>query len=223
MLNRRQVLGGLVSVGTTPALVPSLAYAQPYPGWTEIAPGIFDIGFPHLAPVSARQRCEQWCWAASIETILGVAGYQVPQEQLVASMFGVGPDGVPSCRPATDSEMAAAIQRRHVDRRGRRFEARRYVAQTDGDGPSTHAWQVIISELTFRRPLLVAYRNSPTSGHAVVCTHVRVRFVDPRVGQHQILAVTIRDPWPASDMRRPMTVQEARRIGFVAAVTARPV
>lgn len=223
MLDRRQLVSGLTLAAVPAVAGRDRAQAQPYPGWYPVAPGVFDIGIPHQAPVYARQRCQQWCWAAAIETIFGVAGYQIGQEQLVASMFGLQPNGLPPCRPATDGQMAAALERRFIDARGRRFEARRHVAQWNGDGPSTHAWQVIITELTHRRPLLMAYRNSPTSGHAVVCTHVRVRFVDPRVGLHQILGVTVRDPWPDSDLTRPLTLQEARRIGFVAAVTTRPV
>src|SRR5580692_9673449 len=41
------------------------------------------------APESmGRQRRENWCWAASVQMVLNLAGLQVTQEQVVARIFG---------------------------------------------------------------------------------------------------------------------------------------
>lgn len=181
----------------------------------EVAPNVYDIGLRNLSPVTARQNCEQWCWAASIETIFSVWGYEIPQEALVEFLFGAQ-----HCRPATNRQMLHAVGQTFQDRQGRRFAGRYFVAKDDFKGADDISWwQVIVAELARDRPLLAAYRHSTNSGHAVLITHARIRF--NLHGKNDVLGITVRDPWPASDNRRMLSLKEAQNIAFVAAVSAK--
>lgn len=209
-VSRRAAVGGLIGAAVTPLIGTGTAQGQQ----------IVDLGLPYLGLSTPRQNCPQWCWAASIQTIFGAHGYSIAQEYIVDRVMRPVNGNLP-CRGATDEEMLRAINLRYADPRGRAFDGRYHLAKDRSTNPYNHHWwDVVKVELSSRRPLLAAYKTGPTTGHAVVITHVRIARSPGR--QDQLIAMTVRDPWPGSPNRRSLTFEQLREIGFVAAVAVRP-
>lgn len=55
--------------------------------------------------IAAAQNCPNWCWAAGAEMLLRSQGVYIPQEQLVARVFG---PNLP-CRPGQLPNVAEAF------------------------------------------------------------------------------------------------------------------
>lgn len=205
--------------------VGAAAVGWPRSSTAEVRPaggGMVDIGLFDLVPVTARQNCEQWCWAASIETIFTRAGYRVPQEVLVERMFGRDEAGRLICRGAQDAEMIAAIGQRYRADGGRLFEGHYYWALSPDTLPTNKAWwNVIEHELRAGRPLLAAYNNGPNSAHAVVVTGIRAILASPE--DRRLIAMIVRDPWPANPSPRMLSLEEVLDLRFIAAVSIRDV
>lgn len=167
------------------------------------------------------QNCDYWCWAASIEAIFGAAGYDVPQEDIAAAIKGRDWLGRAVCGAALDGEMLDAIQKTYRSTDGRLFRGAAYQALRRSDGGlNPFWWNVLKVELENGRPLLASYDTSPTSGHAVVVTGLRLQHM---IGGASVQSITVRDPWPANPRVRHLSYQEATNLAFMAAVTARPV
>ena len=62
-----------------------------------------EVGLEIGPVVTALQECQNWCWAACIETIFALRGYRVPQQAIVEKVYG-SPD---ACRTATSAQMTA--------------------------------------------------------------------------------------------------------------------
>lgn len=157
--------------------------------------------------ITAQQGCPNWCWAACVQTIFGVNGYDVYQEEIVARLY---PNL--ACSTATGIEIANATAGRWIDRRGYRFRARvtPLLDLSMGLANSNAAAQVA-SELASDRPVI-----NGAMGHATVLT--AMTYLRDQFGRGMPQQITVRDPWPGNRNRRTLSPQEARGTFFIAAV-----
>jgi hypothetical protein len=166
---------------------------------------------------TARQRCENWCWAACIEAIFSLHGYKVYQEDVVKKVFGAE-----VCSRATVAEIIAGIDGVWSNRAGSSFRASAYALPdtmlSQGAKPQSgikflynKGDEEIIAELSQGNPLVVG-----ALGHATVLTAIKYQKL---MGQPICLTeITVRDPWPGNPNRRLLTADEFADSFFVAKV-----
>lgn len=164
---------------------------------TRLGPNYFSAGVPSMAfyPVASigRQRCPEWCWAASCQMVLNFHGLYVTQEQIVNRIFGSL-----ECEGGTDEDILTALTGWAPDVRGRFSE----IHSEDGLISPTD----IVRNLGFQWPLIVALNNDDGSGHAEVMTAVYYsvdQFNNPIIDR-----VVLRDPWPLNPSRQEMSWRE---------------
>ena len=167
---------------------------------------------------TARQRCENWCWAACIETIFSLHGYTVSQERVVKKVFG---DKIP-CVRAEAPEIIVGIGGMWSDEFGSRFNASAYrlpdtlLSRANKPAPSNIKFlhegdRKVIAELNQGNPLIVG-----ALGHATVLTAIKyTRFMGYPLW---LTEITVRDPWPDNPNRRLLNADEIAKSFFVAKV-----
>ncbi|WP_375177277.1 papain-like cysteine protease family protein [Marinobacter mobilis] len=203
-MNRRQFLAGLgtglVGMATAPALLAEGQCSRPmtYPNGYSLRQ--CSVGIPsHLMRfVAARQQNSQWCWAACIQMVFRVYGYDLPQEQLVAQTWGRLVN-----MPAYPGQIMQALNRSYIGRSGRRFRA-------SGDVLSVNV-NTAIADLSNRSPLIVG-----ALGHATVLTGLS--YTESNIGERQVSSAIVRDPWPGKPSRRTLSPEEWANINFAARV-----
>lgn len=131
----------------------------------------------------AKQRNNNWCWAACTQMVLNYQGVNVTQEQIVERVFGARVD-----RPGTAKDIVEGASGWYMD--GHTIEA-------NFDYPL--APQKLIDDLVNKYPLVVGLEMPGQDvGHAYVLTGISFRkdgnAVYPR-------SVILRDPWPGSQSR----------------------
>jgi hypothetical protein len=177
---------------------------------------------------TARQRCENWCWAACIQTIFAANGFQLEQEAIVRRLYGGE-----ACLPATGSQIVRTIGQTWTDRRGTTFRASAQSLpdatigiRRSGGGRvapnladditiglfANQGSQTLVRELENDNPLIIG-----ALGHATVV--VAASYERSRDGFVRLIDLGIRDPWPGNPNRRTLTAQEARASFFVAKVS----
>lgn len=166
---------------------------------------------------TARQRCENWCWAACIEAIFSLHGHKVNQEEAVRKVFGAE-----VCLRATAQEVIAGIEGLWTDKAGSSFRASAYALPdtmlSQGAKPQSgikflynKGDEEIIAELSQGNPLIVG-----ALGHATVLTAVKYQKL---MGQPICLTeITVRDPYPGNPNRRLLTADEFADSFFVTKV-----
>jgi len=140
-----------------------------------------------------RQRCPEWCWAASCQMILNYHGLYVTQEQIVNKIFGSL-----ECQPGSDVDIMGALTGWAPDARGRYSE----IYSQQGISSASE----IVTNLAYKWPLLVCLSNGDGSGHALVMTGIYY-YVDP-YNNPIVEKVVLRDPWPTNPSRQEMSWQE---------------
>ena len=175
----------MVSAALALALMSAVSTARaqvPFPGYVPLPPSLRvgpDAAFEF---VSASQRGQQWCWAASVQMILQWHGLVVDQADVVRSIKGSLID-----QGGSDSEIQRALNALATTRTGRPG----FVVATAGYGPPIPS--LLVDELMRGRPLLLTFSTGPYSGHAVVITGAE--YVPSPYGP-TITSLTIRDPYP---------------------------
>lgn len=162
------------------------------------------LGIPQTASVDMDpfiqavqpQRCEQWCWAASIAMIFGYHGHPIAQETIVVATYGAV-----VCLPAFYGiTMAQDLNRSYVDNNGQTFRSTVTGAYDYDAGVRALSNAMIVRELQNNRPLL--YGNL---SHAMVLFSVDYRgneFAPDIVGGRVV------DPWPTAQRVRALTPAE---------------
>jgi hypothetical protein len=208
-MNRREFLASL-SLGAASTLASSKLLAEVQCSQPLVYPNGYVIqnctaGIPSgvLQFVAARQQSSQWCWAACIQMMFRVYGYDLPQALLVQQTWG----GIVNM-PANPTQILNALNRIYVDRSGRRFRA-------SGDAFTVNI-STAINDLSNRSPLIVG-----ALGHATVLT--ALSYTHSNKGEFQITNATVRDPWPQSPSRRTLSPQEWFNINFAARIRCYPV
>lgn len=137
--------------------------------------------------VAAAQQSSQWCWAASIQMVLGYHGVAITQQQIVARTYGTNLWGGLPDWPGSFEAITANLNNWSIDNYGQQYA----VAAILNWGAPTPA--VLIRELQNKRPVIIGYREA-NSGHAVVVTAVTFSktLYGPVIG-----SIVVRDPWPS--------------------------
>lgn len=157
--------------------------------------------------VTARQACENWCWAACIEAIFALHGHAVDQEAIVTRVFG----GL-RCLPADGPTIIRAVSGRWRSRTGQEFQATAEPLLDLAYGIwRPDAVGIASQELMKNNPLI-----NGALGHATVMT--AMSWVQDVYGRQELMNITVRDPWPGSINRRVLSPQEAYATSFLARV-----
>ncbi|HPF10134.1 MAG TPA: C39 family peptidase [Flavobacteriaceae bacterium] len=135
-----------------------------------------------------KQHASQWCWAASIETVLNYYGYDITQEDIVYQTWGKIQN-----MPGQPNDILNALNKTYTDRQGRVFTV---SANTFSANHVTAA-----QDLANDNPLIIG-----TLGHAMVLT--AVEYYRDINGNGQIINAIVRDPWPYSPGRRSLSPNE---------------
>jgi Papain-like cysteine protease AvrRpt2 len=154
---------------------------------------------------SAAQVKDEWCWAASIQMIMNYYGVNIRQDQIVARSYGIDPDnGQPIDWPGSFDVITANLNNWSIDNSGRQYVVEASVSE---GAPSV---DFLLQELSARRPILIAYMPTPSSGHAVVitgCSYI------PTPNGPTIRSIIDRDPWPSQ-----ANIQSMGRVEYPASV-----
>ena len=172
-----------------------------------IGPNLWMAGLttPTVEALSAsetwgRQRRQNWCWAASVQMILNIAGIRVSQEDVVERIYGGDLD-----RGGTSQQILDALTGWAPTISGTTALLNPLPLTNDPD---------MIDDLSLGWPLVVGLRNSDGSGHAEVIT--AVKYGVQADGSPAFQSVVLRDPWPYNPSRVEMPWPEfANRRGFI--------
>ena len=135
----------------------------------------------------ARQRSENWCWAACTQMVLNYQGVDVSQEQIVERVFGYCVD-----RPGSAEDIVEGARGWYVDG---------YTI----DAQSDYAFipQKLVDDLVNKYPLVVGLRMpGQTVGHAYVLTGMSFNKQGDSVYPQSVI---LRDPWPDNPSRVELT------------------
>lgn len=131
----------------------------------------------------ARQRNQNWCWAACTQMVLNYQGVNVSQEQIVERVFGAQVD-----RPGTALNIVEGASGWYVD--GRTIGAK-----------ADHSFipQKMINDLVNKYPLVVGLRiRGQNVGHAYVLTGISFQKQGDAIYPNSVI---LRDPWPDNQSR----------------------
>ncbi len=134
------------------------------------------------------QYANQWCWAASIETVLNYYGYNISQYDIVYQTWGKIVN-----MPGSSEQILSALNRNYIDRNGNHFR----VEATAINVTPARASQDLAND----NPLIIG-----TMGHAMVLT--ALEYDKDRFGNGNVINATVRDPWPKNHGRRVLSAQE---------------
>jgi hypothetical protein len=230
MISRRSVLVGLGA--STLAAPASAAWQCSTPnsqGIQECTAGI-QIGTVH----TARQLCENWCWAACIQTVFSVHGREIDQLAAVRKLFNSE-----DCKAANNRQIIRTINSTWIDQYGFQFqagaeqlpEAQFGIQGVDGQKRSgdvvidsvMRAWADggsvrVVQELEAGNPLIIGYVGGGPVGHATVLTAANYQKYR---GGVRLTKLIVRDPAPAAPNRRELTEAQAGGTMFIAKVWVR--
>jgi len=134
-----------------------------------------------------RKQKGKWCWAASISNLMRYYGIEVSQEKIVKTAFKLDNYKRLPNKGASVETIDFCLNGSGIDRAGKRFtiSAQAFTGIPDA--------LTLIKEIEAQRPVYIAYKNCPTSGHAVLLTGITYEMQDtvPR-----ITSLIMRDPTP---------------------------
>ena len=173
----------------------------------EVGPNLWIAGPPTSIVVSrgdpgarGRQQMENWCWAASVQMTLNMAGIRVDQKQVVERIYGGDID-----RGGTPQQIMEALTGWAPTVNGKAALLNPQPLTNDAD---------MIDDLSLGWPLIVGLRNPDGSGHAEVITAITYNL-QPN-GAPIFQSVTLRDPWPDNPSKVEMSWLEfVNRRNFV--------
>lgn len=153
----------------------------------------------------ARQRSQNWCWAACVQMVLKNQGLYVDQCDIVKQGFGQS-----SCvdRPADCYTIEQAAGGWNI--KGRRIRSSVNNSITAHD---------LIDDLAFKYPLIIGLdMPGQNIGHAYVLTAVFFRYDSN--SRKRPYKVVLRDPWPSNPSRLELSWSDFyNRINCVTHVT----
>lgn len=183
-MDRRRFLSG-ATLGWLTGAMPVLSKAEQICG-PIVPPGVqqCDVGINSLiAQVTASdtQHYNEWCWAACIESVFRYYGHFVSQERIVGETWGAIVN-----LPGQPQQILYDLNRPWTDESGVTFSVMGDVLTAN---PITAS-----QDLAMGKPLIIG-----SMGHAMVLTGMR--FVRNMMGQGEVLAAQVRDPWPGKGGR----------------------
>jgi hypothetical protein len=169
-----------------------------YPGNTRLQQ--CTVGIPAITFGSAFQQQSEWCWAACISMVFNYYHHPVSQARIVKETWETIVN-----MPAQNDDILNDLNKSWTDDRGNDFTS-------SGDMLSVSV-ETAADDLKGSRPLIIG-----ALGHAMVLTALTAN-VDRMTGQYEIVAATVRDPWPTNGVRKILSPQEWFNIQFAARIT----
>lgn len=168
---------------------------------------VCEVGIPTDSVFEAEQGCENWCWAACLQTILDIHGFEVNQTEIVRRVYS--DEG---CYTATGFQIATQLSG-YWKTDNDSFHVRvAPVIDLSASIWTPSASAIVAQELARGFPLI-----NGALGHATVITGMR--YARNQFGQGQPLEIIVRDPWPSpGSNRRRLTPNEAFGTFFIASV-----
>lgn len=212
--SRRNFLGGassLIGGAFSASMFPGLARAdlecsQPFPfNGGLVRECVAGFRIPRF---TARQECDQWCWAACIEAAFNLYDYRVDQRRIVEKLYGPAAP----CLPAIGPGIANAVSGEWESDDGDYFYAdlRVHTDVTFGIA-DPFALGNASRYLADGVPVIVG-----ALGHATLLT--AMKWAEDNFGQQRLLEMIVRDPWPGNRNRRLLSPQEFYGTSYIAAV-----
>jgi hypothetical protein len=136
----------------------------------------------HPQIVTAERRCENWVWAAALDSLLKAKGSATGQEYQVLRLYG----GTPCMEVKSYSELADKISHEYVLDDGRRFLLQAtYIA-----GPPQHIDPLVVA-MREQRPLMLIWKS-----HTYVLTGVNYdEYIGPNNSRIlELKDLTLADP-----------------------------
>lgn len=131
----------------------------------------------------ARQRSENWCWAACTQMVLNYQGVNVSQEQIVERVFGARVD-----RPGSAQNIVQGASGWYVD-------GSSIAAKAD----YSFIPQKMIDDLINKYPLVIGLSMPGQNvGHAYVLTGISFLKQGDAIFPQSVI---LRDPWPDNQSR----------------------
>lgn len=194
-VNRRDFL----TLGAAASLFPASAHA----GLGCLPPNYFGLqhcsaSVPSVEFYGAIQQCEQWCWAACIQTCFATAGRFVKQTDIVRRLYADQ-----RCSPATGPQIVSAVNSgMWRDRYGKLFRAKAFpLADLNFGVINPNVVQQASAELAAGRPMI-----NGAVGHATVLSKISV--VQDRWGRFDLTELVVQDPWPGNQRIRYLKPNE---------------
>ena len=156
-------------------------------------------GISSITFKQAFQQQNEWCWAACISMVFEYYHHAVDQQRIVKETWGTVAD-----MPGMPRDILRDLNKKWTDDAGKVFECQ-------GDVYSVNV-NTAVQDLIDDHPLIIG-----AMGHATVLTAITSE-VDTATSQYEIQEVIVRDPWPGSGGRRPLTQREWASINFAARI-----
>lgn len=177
----------LLALATALASVPVMSNAQNRKGQIFYSKndGLYwaAIETSYFKAYVARQRSENWCWAACTQMVLNYQGVSASQEQIVERVFGAQVD-----RPGTAQNIVQGASGWYVD--GHTIGAR---------ADYSFIPQKLIDDLVNKYPLVVGLSMPGQNvGHAYVLTGLSFQKYGDAIYPQSVI---LRDPWPDNQSR----------------------
>ncbi len=169
---------------------------------TPMGPQPIEVCTTGISSVTFKQAFQQqneWCWAACISMVFDYYHHSVDQQRIVKETWGTVAN-----MPGMPSDLMRDLNKRWIDDAGHAFECKADVLSANPD--------TAIQDLIDNHPLIIG-----AMGHATVLTAI-VSEVDTATSQYEIQQVIVRDPWPGSGGRRPLSPREWHSIQFAARI-----
>ena len=145
------------------------------------------ISSASLEYVASFQKRQMWCWAACIEMVMRYYGLNVTQEEIASRTFGTDWYGNPPPFGATISDITKNLNNWGIDRNGHRYRVSARVSH------SLIKDALFLKELSYQKPMIIAYGPNLHSGHVVVLT--AASYITTPQGP-RIRTLVVRDPFP---------------------------
>jgi hypothetical protein len=165
------------------------------------------IEHPEIA--AAEKRCENWIWAAALDSLLKAKDSATGQEYQILRLYG----GTHCAGVKSYSELADKISHEYLLDNGRRFLLQaNYIA-----GPPLHIDPLVVA-MREQRPLMVVWRN-----HAYVLTGVTYdEFIGPNNVRMLVLKeLTLADPASAESVSFVRERDDSQEINGIMDVTVK--
>lgn len=156
-------------------------------------------GISSITFKQAFQQQNEWCWAACISMVFEYYHHSIDQQRIVKETWGTVAD-----MPGMPRDIFRDLNKRWTDDAGKAF-------QCQGDVFSVNV-NTAVEDLIADHPLIIG-----ALGHATVLTAI-ISEVDTATSQYEIQQVIVRDPWPGSGGRRPLSPREWASINFAARI-----
>jgi RNase H-fold protein (predicted Holliday junction resolvase) len=156
-------------------------------------------GISSITFKQAFQQQNEWCWAACISMVFEYYQHSVDQQRIVKETWGTVAD-----MPGMPRDILRDLNKRWTDDAGKAFQCQGDVFSVNVD--------TAVQDLIDDHPLIIG-----AMGHATVLTAI-ISQVDTATSQYEIQQVIVRDPWPGSGGRRPLSPMEWRGINFAARI-----